>query len=331
LELWLSYEEKTDRLTPIFDSSKMVWNRAEEVKQRMDRNISVEDGTWRDYLTLTKPGIVRSNLLTAFGGFWLATQSYTVEDFGLRLFFMLLGASLVMAGACVLNNYIDRDIDPYMSRTVKRPTVGGRIPLPHVFRFGIVLSVAGLVSLAFFVNIASAMMGLIGLFSYVILYTVWSKRTMTLNTVVGSISGAMPPVIGYVAVSGIMDYVAWILFLFLFLWQPPHFLALAMRRTEEYRAAGIPMLPVVKGFEATKRQMVLWTAVLVPASLYLFPLGVVGIIYFVVALVLGLVWAGSMVFGFYAKNEIKWANWMFFYSIAYLTVLFLLMIIDSTV
>jgi protoheme IX farnesyltransferase len=174
------------------------------------------------------------------------------------------------------------------------------------------------------------MMAIIGLFFYVVIYTIWLKRTSTLNTVVGGVSGAMPPVIGYVAVSGQMDAVAWILFIFLFLWQPPHFLALAMRRCEEYRAAGIPMLPVVRGFEETKRQMLIWAAVLIPASLLLYGLGVVGIVYFTLALILGLVWVGLLIVGFYVKDEIRWARKMFLYSIIYLTVLFNVMIFNTT-
>jgi protoheme IX farnesyltransferase len=292
--------------------------------------LSSPKGDWRDYVIVTKPSIVVSNLLTTFGGFWLASKSFAMDDFGLRLFLTLLGATLVMAAGCVLNNYVDRDIDPNMIRTNKRPTVVGRINPRNVFWYGISLAVVGFGTLGLFVNVPSAMMALIGLFFYVIIYTIWLKRTSTLNTVVGGVSGAMPPVIGYVAVSGQMDAVAWILFIFLFLWQPPHFLALAMRRCEEYRAAGIPMLPVVRGFEETKRQMLIWAAVLVPASLLLYALGVVGIVYFVLALILGLVWVGLLISGFYVKDDIVWARKMFLYSLIYLTVLFNVMIFNST-
>lgn len=286
-------------------------------------------GSWKDYIIVTKPGIVVSNLITAFGGFWIAYQSFTIHDFGLRLFLTLLGATLVMAAGCVLNNYVDRDIDPNMLRTNQRPTSVGRLSASFVLWYGISLAVVGVSLLALFVNAISAMSALIGLFVYVIVYTMWLKRTSTLNTVVGGISGAMPPVIGYVAVSGQMDAVAWILFIFLFLWQPPHFLALAMRRCEEYRNAGIPMLPVVKGFLETKRQMILWAAALVPASLLLYRLGVVGQIYFGAALVLGLLWVGLLVAGLKAKDDIRWARQMFSYSILHLTILFVVMILDA--
>lgn len=291
--------------------------------------LSSGNPSWKDYIIVTKPGIVVSNLLTTFGGFWIAYQSFGTADFAFRLVMTLLGAALVMAAGCVLNNYVDRDIDPYMDRTKERPTLDGRLHPRFVLWYGLSLAVVGISLLGLFVNPISAMMALIGLFFYVIVYTMWLKRTSTLNTVVGGVSGAMPPVIGYVAISQQMDSVAWILFLILFLWQPPHFLALAIRRCEEYRAAGIPMLPVVKGFHETKRQMVLWAAVLVPASLLLHTLGVVGNVYFVTALVLGFLWVGMLLSGFKAQDEIRWARKMFLYSILYLTVLFVVMIFNT--
>src|SRR5690606_15702912 len=191
---------------------------------------SAEKATWRDYLTLTKPGINASNLMAAFAGFWLAGHGQL--DLPLLLI-TLLGTALVIAGGCALNNVIDRDIDPLMSRTQSRPVASGRVRPMTALWVGIALTVAGFVVLAALVNPLAAFLAMIGHFVYVGIYSLWLKRTTTLNTVVGGISGAVPPMIGWVAVTGSIDPPAWILFIFMFLWQPPHFLALAIRRMEE--------------------------------------------------------------------------------------------------
>jgi len=178
------------------------------------------------------------------------------------------------------------------------------------------------------VNPLAALLAMIGHFVYVGVYSLWLKRTTTLNTVIGGISGAVPPMIGWVAVTGSIDPPAWILFIFMFLWQPPHFLALAMRKVEDYRAAGVPMLPVVRGFTEAKRQNLLYVAAMVPASLLLVQMGVVGLLYLVVATVLGLVYIGLSLEGFFTKDDNRWARRMFVYSLVYLTVMLLVMIVD---
>src|SRR5690606_20471406 len=154
--------------------------------------------------------------------------------------------AFTIAGGCVLNNYVDRDIDHVMERTQTRPTVTGTIPLKIVLVLGLVFSLIG-ISLLYIASLPAALAGFVGLFTYVVLYTMWTKRKYTLNTVVGSISGAAPPLIGWAAIDPALHPMAWILFVLMFLWQPPHFLALAMRKCEEYRNAGVPMLPVVHG------------------------------------------------------------------------------------
>ncbi len=286
---------------------------------------SAEKATWRDYLTLTKPGINASNLMAAFAGFWLAGHGQL--DL-LLLLATLLGTALVIAGGCALNNVIDRDIDPLMSRTQKRPVASGRVRPMVALWFGIGLTLTGFVVLAALVNPLAAFLAMIGHFVYVGIYSLWLKRTTTLNTVVGGISGAVPPMIGWAAVTGSIDPPAWILFTFMFLWQPPHFLALAIRRMEEYRAAGVPMLPVVRGFAETKRQNFLYVAAMVPASLLLVQTGVVGILYLVVATVLGLVYIGLSLEGFFTKDDHRWGERMFYYSLVYLTAMLLVMIVD---
>jgi protoheme IX farnesyltransferase len=285
----------------------------------------VQQKSWRDYLVLAKQGIVTSNLITTFAGIYLAIV-YTGTVFTMHLdtmIFALLGAALVMAGGCTLNNYIDRDIDHLMERTKERPTVTGRFSAKHVLLVGLAQAALGIIFLALTTPTA-AVIGLIGLFIYVVLYTMWTKRTTTLNTIVGSFSGAVPPLIGWAAIDGGLHLYAWLLFFIMFLWQPPHFLALAMKRVEEYRAAGIPMLPVVAGFEMTKRQMVVYVAALLPVSLMLYPFGLV---YTIVAAVLGVGWLALGIAGFKMKDDIKWARLMFVYSLNYLTILFVLMVI----
>lgn len=283
----------------------------------------------KDFLALIKIGIVNSNLITTFTGVWLAlyfTDSGFFENLSLVIF-ALAGSFLVMAGACALNNYIDRDIDHLMERTKNRPTVNGKINPVRVLWMGLALTAAGMVFLLL-ANVTAAIIGLIGVFSYVFLYTMWSKRLYTINTVVGSISGAVPPLIGWAAIDPGLHTAAWILFLIMFIWQPPHFLALAMKRCEEYRAAGIPMLPVVHGFEVTKRQMVIWVLCLLPLPFYLYPLGMP---FLILATLLNLGWIALSFAHVKMKDDIKWARVMFVYSVNYLTIMFVAMVVVTLI
>ncbi|RYM07285.1 protoheme IX farnesyltransferase [Sporolactobacillus sp. THM7-7] len=282
----------------------------------------------KDVLTTVKMGIVNSNLITAVAGVWLALYftGQSFADFAVPIFCALAGAALVMAGGCSLNNYIDRDIDQMMSRTEKRPSATGKFESRKVLAMGLGLSASGLTAL-FLASPTAAMFGLIGLVVYVVIYTMWFKRTHSLNTIVGSISGAVPPVIGWAAVDpSLTSPVPWLLFLIMFLWQPPHFLALAIKRVEEYRRAGIPMLPVVAGFEVTKRQMIVYVAVLLPASLLLYPLGIV---YTAIAAAIGIGWLVCAVYGLYAKDTIRWSRIMFVASLNYMVILFSAMIVST--
>ncbi|OQM46348.1 protoheme IX farnesyltransferase [Anoxybacillus sp. UARK-01] len=280
---------------------------------------------WKDFLSVIKIGIVNSNLITAFTGLWLAFY-FTGEGFLENLqtvFFTLFGSALVIAGACSLNNFIDRDIDHLMERTKTRPTVKGTMEPKRVLWLGVLLTSVGTLSLLM-TTLAAAVIGLIGVATYVFLYTMWSKRNNTLNTVIGSFSGAVPPLIGWTAVDPHFHVVPFVLFLLMFLWQPPHFLALAMKRCEEYRAAGIPMLPVVHGFAMTKRQIVIWVACLLPLPFYLFSLGIP---FLIIATLLNVGWLTLGLYGFKMKDDLKWAKWMFVYSLNYLTILFVAMVI----
>lgn len=282
--------------------------------------------SWRDFVQVTKPGILMSNLITTFGGFWIASK---LEVDWLLLLWALLGTALVMAAGCVLNNYLDRDMDAKMERTKDRGLPAGVLMPKVVLVYGIVLAVAGLNILGFLVNPLTAWLGFLGFFVYVGVYTAWLKRTSVWSTAVGAISGAMPPVIGYTAVTGRMDEGALILFLILLLWQPPHFWALGIRRKEEYRAAGYPLLPVVKGNRRTKISMMRYVIPLVPVSALLYIYDYVGMIYLISSLILSVVWVVLCARGFSAKDDIQWAKGVFVYSINYLTILFIIMVIDT--
>ncbi|PTM56443.1 heme o synthase [Desmospora activa] len=286
---------------------------------------AVMKATWRDFWTITKPSINASNLLAAFAGFWLA--GYGSMDVPLLLA-MLAGMALVIAGACTVNNYIDRDIDPLMNRTSDRPVATGRIQPLTALWYGITLFLAGTILLATLVNPLSALLAAIGFLAYVFLYTAWTKRTTPWNTVVGSISGAVPPMVGWAAATGGLEWPAWMLFLFMFVWQPAHFYALAMMKADDYRAAGIPMFPVVKGFQETKRQTLAFIILLLPVSLLLFATGVVSWLYLGMAFVLGGVYLYLALAGWSKDADDIWARKMFFYSILYLTIMQLGMFID---
>lgn len=282
-------------------------------------------GTWKDFITLTKTGIVTSNFMTTFLGVWLAAKftGFSLTENFMHVLLALLGTTLVIAGGTSLNNYIDRDIDEIMPRTQERPSVDGRIPPNQVLWVGFGLSVIG-IALLLITSVIAAVFGLVGLLFYVVLYSMWTKRTTSFNTAVGAVSGAMPPVIGWAAIDPQLHPVAWILFLILFFWQMPHFFAISMMRCDDYRAAGIPMLPVVAGFKATKRQMVLYVAALIPVSLLLFKLGIV---YTIFAAGLGLGWLAVGLSGFKMKDDLKWAKRMFVYSLNYLTILVIVTIL----
>jgi protoheme IX farnesyltransferase len=288
-------------------------------------------GIWKDFIDITKPGINASNLLATFTGYLLAA-GYT-HTFGWMVFiYTMIGTALVIAGGCTLNNFYDRDIDPHMERTRIRAVPSGRMKPRTALIYGIILTVVGHLVLAMGVNILAAVLGFIGFGVYLFVYTMWLKRTSTWNTVVGGISGAVPPVIGWVAVTGRLDLAAWALFFILFLWQPPHFFALAMRKAKEYKAAGIPMLPVVKGNAETKKQILFFTILLLPASILLFATGAVGWTFLITAIILDIIYGYLAIKGFSKKqDEDQWAKQMFIYSLIYLTLILFLMMVDVLV
>lgn len=285
-----------------------------------------ETATWKDFIALTKPGIIRSNVIAVFAGFWLASQ-WDLQ-FG-KMIWTILGAVLVMASSCVFNNYFDRDFDMKMDRTKKRALPTGRLSPRIVLWYAIILGILGLVSLFSFSGLLAGIFGIVGMFVYVVVYTLWLKRTSTWSTSVGAISGAMPPVIGYVAVTGKVDLGAWLLFALLFLWQPPHFWALGIRRVEEYRAAGYPLLPVVKGIPRTKLQMIPYLVLLLPIPVLMYVYGYTGMWFLIIGEALSLVWLYMALKGIRSQNNDTWAKKVFIFSVNYLTISLIVMILDT--
>lgn len=229
----------------------------------------------------------------------------------------------------MFNNYFDRELDMKMERTRKRSLPTGRLKPTTVLIYAIVLGIVGLSVLFLLSGPLAGLLGMLGMFVYVVIYTLWLKRTSTWSTSIGGISGAMPPVIGYVAASGQIDLGAWLLFALLFLWQPPHFWALAIRRVEEYRAAGFPLLPVVKGIERTKWQTLPYIILLIPVPILMYVYNYTGLVFMIATLLLSLLWLYFALKGFKAKDTDAWAKKVFFFSINYLTISFLLMIFDT--
>lgn len=289
------------------------------------RQRTQDHATLRDYVSLAKVGITVANLMATFAGFWVSSHGHPNL---LLLLFALLGTALVVAGGATLNNYVDMDIDVQMQRTQERALVAGKVKPKIAFWMGITLSAVGLLILTFLVNWQSAACAFVGLVMYAYIYTVWLKRTTTLSTVFGGISGAMPPLIGWTAGNGgVLDLGGWVLFFIFFLWQPPHFLPLAMKKVDDYRRAGIPMLPVVRGFTESKRQIVRYTAAMVPVSLMLYALRYEGLFYFIVMVLLGIGFLVQAVRGFSAKDDLQWANKLFGFSLIYLTGLCIVMVV----
>lgn len=295
---------------------------ASESKQM---NKSKIKGLLSDIKSLTKMVVLIINVFPVFTGFWLATYfSGTSITANLDIFALtIIGSTLVIAGALMFNNWFEVDLDVEMMRTKERPTVTGNIPLSVVLGLSLGTTVLGFI-LLLFTTVEATLYAFVGWFVYVILYTLWTKRRYTLNTVVGSLSGAVTPLIGWAAIDSTLHIVPVIMFLLLFIWQIPHTFAIAIRRYDEYKAAGIPMLPVAQGFKMTKRQTVIYMACLLPLPLYLTTLGIPFVI---MASVLNIAWLGAGISGFFMKDDVKWAKMIFKSSIYYLMIFFMLMIV----
>ncbi|MCU6709254.1 heme o synthase [Paenibacillus sp. J5C_2022] len=280
----------------------------------------------KDWIALTKPRLLRLNIFAALGGFWVASK----WDLDIPLMiWMLIGSTLTMASATVVNNYWDRELDEKMERTKNRVLPTGRMKPLTVLAYGLILGIVGLAVLFTMVNPLTGLLGLLGWFAYIVIYTIWLKRTSTWSTSVGGISGAMPPVIGYCAVTNEVDAGAWLLFLLMFLWQPAHFWSLAIRRVEEYRKAGFPVLPVVKGIKRTKMQMIPYVLLLLPTVVLMYTYHYAGIYFLIIALVFTVVWLIHTLTGLSANNTDKWAKINFLISVNYLMIVFIALIANT--
>lgn len=277
-----------------------------------------------DLKSLFKAPVLLANALPVFVGFWLALHFTGGSLFAnSKLFWLtIIGSTILMGGALVLNNWYDVDIDTVMKRTQQRPTVTGHFSLRTVLGIGITLSAVGLIMLMF-TTFEAAVYGFIGWFTYVVMYTMWTKRKYTLNTVIGSVSGAVTPMIGWAAIAPAYHIVPIMLFMILFIWQMPHTFAIAMRKYNEYKAANVAMLPVVRGFKMTKRQMFVYIACLLPLPFYL---GSLGMVFIILATILNIGFLAVSIRGFFTKDDDKWAYVMFMYSVNYIAILFLLMV-----
>jgi len=266
---------------------------------------------FKEYYQLTKPGIIYGNLVTATAGFLLATRGHI--HFW-PLLSVLGGIALVVASACTVNNYIDRGIDAKMARTKKRALVSGQISAQRALTFAAIVGIVGFLILIVHTNLLTFVLGLLAYFVYIVAYG-YTKRVTVHGTVVGSIAGALPPVAGYTAAVNRLDGGALLLFLILVFWQMPHFYAIAMYRFDDYKAAGLPVLPVKKGMKAAKIQILLYVAAFTLTGVLFTVLGYTHIVFLIVVGGLGLCWLYMGLKGFSAKDDKKWARKMFFYSL----------------
>ncbi len=270
------------------------------------------------YYQLLKPGVMYGNVLTGAAGFLLAAAG----DVDWWLFAVtIVGMTLVVGSACALNNYLDRDIDSKMTRTLKRPSVTGEVPGWSIVLYATVLGIGGTAMLALWTNWLVVAIGIIGWVTYVWLYGAWSKRQSIHGTLVGSISGAMPIAGGYAAVSGQVDMGLIVSFLIVFFWQFPEFYSIAIYRRKEYAAAKVPVMSVVKGNHSSIVQIFVYTILYVLSTLSLTLLGLTGWLYFAVMLGFGVHWIYLGYQGLSVQRPEAWARRMFRYAMINILVL----------
>jgi protoheme IX farnesyltransferase len=280
--------------------------------------------TMRDFLALTKPRIISLLLVTTIVPMYVAG-----DPSWWQVVLVLVGGYLMAGGANAVNMYIDRDIDDVMSRTRLRPIPSGRMSPLVVLAFGIALAVAATWLLGRFINPLTAALALGGFYFYVFVYTRWLKRTTPQNIVIGGAAGAFPPLVGWAAVTGRIDLAAIYLFLIVFFWTPPHFWALALLKQRDYGRAGVPMAPLVWGERETMDQMLWYSLILVPLTLLPAAFGAFGVLYLSCAAVLGV----TLLLGVLRVRKAEhWTNhawWVYKYSLLYLALLFLAMVLDK--
>jgi len=286
--------------------------------------INTASADWRDYLAMCKARVVALMLLTVVIGMFLATPGMVPVQV---LLLGTLGIALAAGSAATINHIVDREIDGVMARTLNRPIVQGRVKLPQAIGFSIALGVLGIAILAIGVNMLTAWLTLASVIGYAFIYSGFLKRATPQNIVIGGLSGAFPPMLGWTSVTGTLDANALLLVLIIFAWTPPHFWALAIHRREEYAKVNIPMLPVTHGVQYTALHIFLYTLLLVLVSVLPFVTGMSGSLYLFSALLLG----GG--FLYYAVQIIRQSDRLapiktFKYSIYYLMLLFCVLLVD---
>lgn len=295
----------------------------EEDVHRSKKNIDISS-----IKALLKDGIIKANLIPAFAAGFLAVMIHGLSFFEniITLLIMVVGTAMVIGGVCALNNYYDRDIDSVMSSKQARPSIDGTFTGTQILQIGYGTMFVGLV-LLFLINTTTGILGLLAAFGYVVLYSIYAKRHYVSNTVIGALPGAMPPLIGWAAIDPNLHVIALALFLMMFAWQPPHFYALAIKRSDEYSKAGVPMLPSVKGNARTQKSIVMWIAVLALTPLLMFELGT----WFVVlTTILNIVWLYISLNGFKSvENYNKYAMKVFIFSLNYIIIFFVMMIVAA--
>jgi heme o synthase len=281
----------------------------------------------QSYYQLTKPRIILLLLITTAGGMWIAGEGQVDP---LLVLVTLVGGAFASASANTINCIYDRDIDYIMERTRHRPLPSGRIQPRDALVFAIALAVSAFALLVIFANLLSALLAMSGIVVYVAVYTHWLKRHSTQNIVIGGSAGAIPPLVGWAAVTGDLSLPAWVLFAIVFLWTPPHFWALAMMIRKDYAKVGVPMLPVVAGETETARQIWFYTLSLIPVTLLLvYPFHVMGMVYASIALLLGGVFVQKAWTLMQAPADLQLARSLFKYSILYMMLLCAGMGVDS--
>jgi len=276
-----------------------------------------------DLVMLTKPRIISLLLVTTAAPMFIAGSPGW-----LTVLLVMVGGYLMAGGANAVNMYLDRDIDDRMARTRLRPIPGGRMTATAVLAFGVMLAVAATWLLATFVNVLTATLALSGFYFYIFVYTRWLKRATPQNIVIGGAAGAFPPLVGWAAVTGAIDLTAIYLFLIVFYWTPPHFWALALLKQVDYGRAGVPMAPVVWGERETMDQMLWYTVLLIALTILPVAYGAFGVVYLLAALALG----GLLLWGVLRMRRSRpWTGaawWVYKYSLLYLALLFVAMVVD---
>ncbi|CAL4043741.1 heme o synthase [Buchnera aphidicola] len=277
------------------------------------------------YLELIKPKIIFGNLISLIGAFFLASKGDV--NFSLLLSSMI-GTSLIIASACIMNNIIDRDIDKRMQRTKNRILVKNIFSIKMVFYVSLLLFIIGMCIFYFFVNILSMLLILMAFFIYVVVYSIYMKRNSIYSTFIGSVSGSIPPVVGYCSVVNNFDICAFILFLMFIFWQIPHSYAIAICYFNDYKKENIPVLPISRGILVAKYYIILYILCFIVLSLMLTIMGYTGYKYFLCLLLLGLAWLYLGIKGLYITNDFIWARELFYFSIILIFITSIMISID---